>query len=335
MITDPLDEALDLLHKAERTASPELDAIRAKVLAAADSPVKPKLRPVLWLAAAAAVVLLTASQVVPHPGAPVAPKISLASASEFLNAAADRQHDDQGPYRLVETHSFDAVSQQLTATTGYSYLVEHREQLWIPADPQKQWVMRRAAGAAKWLGGSIPEAQTSPPAPDRTAQGEWRADCGAFFPSVNGKRPCEDPTDQDSQAFYRQLPRDPHQLLAFMAAQTKGHGSTPLAEFRYATSVLLDGMMPANLRADWYRAMALIPNVRITADQATVDGHDGVAIGLADDEEHDDVIIDRGTGELIGQRVLVGEHSQDYPWLKPGTLLESSAVAITTVDHIG
>ncbi|GAA3437110.1 CU044_5270 family protein [Kutzneria kofuensis] len=334
MTADRLDEALDRLHQAQRTEEPDLGAIRARVLAAADRPPR-RTRPVLWLAAAAALALLAASQVVPRPVARE-PKISLASASAFLDAAADRQADEPikpGQYRYVVTHSFDSVSQQLSATTGYSYLVEHRQQLWIPADPQQQWVMRREVPETTpmWLGGSIPQAQTSPPEPDRTAKGEWRADCGAFFPSANGKRPCEDPTDSESQAFYRNLPRDPQQLLAFLAT----HGSTPLARFRYATRVLVDGLMPADLRAAWYRAMAMIPGVRITADQATVDGRVGVAIGLADSEEHDDVIIDGSSGRFIGLRQLVGEHSQDFPWLAPGTLLESSAVTTTTVNGIG
>lgn len=371
MTGDRLDQALDRLHQAERTAEPDLAAIRAKVLAAAAKRPSRQMtaaavrrrrwlagaagrqRPVLWLAGAAALVLLIGSQVV-SPSAPPAtrsstvtpspvPRISLASATEFLNGAADLQIHaaDQplkpGQYRYVATHSYDSVSQQLDPSGGYSYLVERRQEVWIPADPAQQWVMRRSTPptSPKWLGGSIPESQASPPTPTKTDSGEWRADCGAFFPSLDGKRPCEDPTDSSSAAFYQQVPRDPAQLVEFMAAQTRGHGSTPLAEFRYATNVLLDGVMPAELRAAWYRAMAMIPGVAITADQATVDGRVGVAIGLSDAEEHDDVIIDGGSGEFLGLRQLVGEHSQDFPWLRPGTLVESSSVSTKIVNGVG
>jgi hypothetical protein len=344
---NPLDDALDRLHRAERTAEPDLDAIRARVLAAAEPrPARFRRQHALWLAGAAAAVLLTASQVV-QPSAPPAthpssPRISLASASEFLNAAADLQTVDQpvrpGQYRLVVTHAYDLVSQQLTPPTeGYSYLVEREQQLWIPADPTGQWVLRRQTPPKppQWQGGSIPESQAMPPIPTSTDNGEWRADCGAFFGDVDGKRPCEDPNDSESQAFNDRLPRDPARLLAFMASRTTAHGSTPLAEFRYATTVLVDAMMPADLRAAWYRAMAMIPGVAITANQTTVDGRRGVAVGLADAEEHDDVIIDGGTGQFIGLRQFVGDHSRDYPWLKPGTLLESTAVTTTVVNGIG
>ncbi|MEU7478164.1 CU044_5270 family protein [Lentzea sp. NPDC042327] len=362
-----LDEALDLLHRADRTSTRPLDAVRARVVeAAATGTVVPlrrrKLLPVT--VAAAAVALVAAGVVVVHdtdapsqapPAAappvsaspsPTEQQVALLSAAELLDDAAGKitpvdQPVGPGQYRLITEHGTYARGMMFGSSVdnpqpmrGATYAVELTYQTWIPADVTQEWVNRRTQnGEAKWLGGNVPQSE-APYTNQDTDTGERRGKCGDFFPKSQPRKVCGDPTDWDSPAFYAALPRDPAALYEWLRSTTSQRGSTPAAMFAKATEILRAGLMPADLRAGWYRAIAKIDGVTVSPQKVTMDGRTGVGITLTDRHERVELVISPETGDFIGDRRLTGPGSE-YTWLPEGTVLTSTAITTKVVDSVG
>ncbi len=356
-----LDEALDLLHRADRTSTRPLDAVRARVLEAASTNVVPmRRRRLVPVTVAAAAVALVAAGVVavratdaPSQAPPVAapPTVSqqqvvLLSAAELLDDAANNiKTADQpvapGRYRLITEHGTYSRTTSIGSSVddpqplkGATYAVEIKYETWIPADVTQEWLNRRTQiGDAKWLGGNVPQSEV-PYRPMPTDTGDRRGRCGDFFPNSQPRRVCGDPSDWDSPAFYAALPRDPAALYEWLRARTSQRGSTPKAMFAMATEILRAGLMPADVRAGWYRAIAKIDGVTVSPQKVTMDGRTGVGITLADTHERTELVISPDTGEFIGNRSLTGPQS-DYPWLPEGTVVTSTAITTKVVDSIG
>ena len=68
--------------------------------------------------------------------------------------------------------------------------------------------------------------------------------------------------------------------------------------FDHVATLLESGTAPADLRAALYRALALVPDVTITNQQAALDGRRGTAFGLPRDgvKNQQELIIDAVTG---------------------------------------
>ncbi|MBE1494418.1 hypothetical protein H4696_001518 [Amycolatopsis lexingtonensis] len=351
-----LDETLELLHRDARTAPADLTAARAKVMAELDSSVIPLRRKRLRRFAvpvAAAVAALTAVVVVrpsepappaagpaPVPAAPV-PDVKLMSAVQVLNRAADLsvgavdQPVGPGQFRLVAEHTWVGRGVQTADGAGYTYLWEQEVDRWIPAAERDVWQeTRKILSTGKFLGGSVPQAQAPEPEITNTDQGQWRGACGDFFPKAKPAKKCGDPADWDSPAFYAALPHDPAALYAKLRDLTKGRGSTPTVMFHFGIEILRAGLMPAELRAQWYRALAKIPGITVLAASANLDGRSGVALGLDDRHEIRQLIIDPVTGGFIGERTIAGAEPTD-PWIKPGTELGASAITTSVVGALG
>ncbi|WP_328615894.1 CU044_5270 family protein [Amycolatopsis sp. NBC_00355] len=366
-----LDETLERLHHDARTAPADLTAARAKLMAELDAgatvlPLRPRRVPrfaVPVAAAVAGVVAVTAVVVVqtgsseppvagPAPSGPApesssgsapvsSPDIRLMSAVEVLTRAADisvgavDQPLAPEQFRYVVEHTWVGRGVQTGNATGYSYLWEQQIQRWIPADEHDVWQEdRKILGTGKFLGGSVPQAQAPEPEITDTDQGQWQGRCGDFFPKSKPAKKCDDPTDWDSPAFYATLPHDPAQLYTKLQDLTKGRGSTPTAMFHFGTEILRSGMMPAPLRAEWYRALARIPGMKVLAAEANLDGRTGVALGLDDRHELRQLIIDPATGQFIGERTIAGTQPDD-PWIKPGTETGASAITTAVADRLG
>ncbi|ANZ43126.1 hypothetical protein BBK82_29605 [Lentzea guizhouensis] len=273
-------------------------------------------------------------------------EVQLLSAAELLdNAANNIKTIDQplapGQYRLITEHGtysrgmmFGSSVDDPQPLKGATYAVELKYQTWIPADVTQEWLNRRTQiGDAKWLGGNVPQSQAPYQNAD-TDTGERRGRCGDFFPKSQPRKVCGSATDWDSPEFYATLPRDPAALYEWLKRATAGRGSTPKAMFAHATEILRAGLMPADLRDDWYRAIAKIEGVEVSARQVTMDGRTGVGFSLADDLERTELVISPDTGDFIGDRRLTGPKSE-YTWLKEGTVLTSTTITTTVVDSIG
>ncbi|MFT7836320.1 hypothetical protein Q5530_09220 [Saccharothrix sp. BKS2] len=98
--------------------------------------------------------------------------------------------------------------------------------------------------------------------------------------------------------------------------------------------ILRTGLVPADLRAQWYRAPALLDGVTAFEQGVTLDGRTGVAIGVESPLERRELIIDPATGDFIGERTTAGPESYD-PWIAPGTVTGFSSITTTVVDGIG
>jgi hypothetical protein len=365
-----LDETLELLHRDARTAPADLSAARAKLMAELDAgaavvPLRPKRTRRFALPVAAAVAGVVAVTVVvvqtgssgptavttagpaASPSAPSAnptanwPDIKLMSAVQVLNRAADLsvgavdQPVGAGQFRYVGEHTWVGRGVQTGDATGYSYLWEQQVDRWIPADTHDVWQEnRKILNTGKFLGGSQPQSQSPEPEITDTDQGRWQGRCGDFFPNAKPAKKCGDPTDWDSPAFYATLPHDAAGLYAKLQSLTKGRGSTPSVMFHFGTEILRAGVMPAELRAQWYRALAKIPGMTVLAAQTNLDGRTGVALGLDDRHEIRQLIIDPVTGQFIGERSIAGAEP-DEAWIKPGTEIGASAITTAVASRLG
>ena len=92
------------------------------------------------------------------------------------------------------------------------------------------------------------------------------------------------------------------------------------------------GVAPADVRAALYEAAAGIPGVEITEQVANLEGSTGISIGRVEsaDNSRQDLIIDRQTGALIGEREVA---LKDEGWGFPaGTTTSFTAVRTSVVD---
>jgi hypothetical protein len=352
-----LDESFELLHREARQAPAALTGARNKLMAAldeegaahADQAPAPRRR--RWLvipvaAAAAAAMIAVGFQVTrsPVPEGPAlgtsTPDVTLLSATEVLTRAADltigAAEQPLGPnqYRYIYEHVWTTRGVRSGENSGYTFLWEQQVERWIPADPHGVWrETRKMLDTSKLLGAS-PDAKVVSPTVMDTDQGEWQAPCGRFFPKAKPVTVCGSPDDWNSTEFYAKLPRDPDRLYATLVALNRMRGSTPQGMFHYGIQLLGTGLMPADLRAAWYRAMARIPGIKVIDNQANLDGRTGIALGLGDEHEQRQLIIDPATGAFIGERTVAGQQP-NQPWIKPGTEIGASAIRTEVVDQLG
>ncbi|HEX6347494.1 CU044_5270 family protein [Umezawaea sp.] len=368
-----LDEALASLHLEARVSDRSLDDARAKLMAEASSASAPASFPskspfrrrglVVGVAAAAAALVGGAVAFGGSGGAPerqpaaqsaqpttsqqpTKRDVSLLSASQVLNDTADKitATDPElrpGQYRYIEVRGsylrgFQVGTSQevVSAPTGYTYLADVTYQTWIPGDVTREWLERRVAGDAKLIGSSTPASEVPAYQPVDTDTGERRGACGDFFPKAQPKKVCGDKTDMAQPAFYEDLPRDPDQLLAWLRDYTSQRGSAPTTMFHFGIQFLTSGIMPADLRGPFLRAMAKIDGVKVVEEASTPDGRTGIALGLDSDSERRDLIVDPEKGEVIGEQTVAKEQA-DYPWIKPGTVTGSVSVTTKVADAIG
>lgn len=217
---------------------------------------------------------------------------------------------------------------KITTTAVYSasgdygtYLESENGQMYIPADHDDDWVWVRDPSTVVQTFGPGSEKQAASDHTTSVPTELVRAPKGAFY---NGR-----PMDFGLDA----LPRDPQQLLNYIYRTTAGAGVSPDGEaLVFIADTLRTGVVPADLRAALYRALAGIPGVEITDNQATLDGRTGVAFGR--DESNgirQEIIIDPTTGEVIGERYVVLKDGV-YPGVPAGSVGGSTSVSTSVVD---
>jgi hypothetical protein len=151
-----------------------------------------------------------------------------------------------------------------------------------------------------------------------------------------GDEPWSAPTEQQLAEW----PRDPQKLYDLMAADPSVTAK-PLfgGVLAIAAELLKTGTVPADLKEAIYRAVALVPDLKVTEQVANLDGRTGVALGREPDGTfRTEIIVDPATGEFIGQRVTQLEPDKTDKMradIKPGTVTYSSSVQTTIVDQQG
>ncbi|MCT2585579.1 CU044_5270 family protein [Actinophytocola gossypii] len=337
---DELDRALDGLYSEIKPRRPELVGMREKLMADMNGEARPRLTAVeagknvrrrqpvrRWLAAAAAVVLLVTgvltAQTVWFSNATAAAQEALTSAADVAARAEDPVLAD-GQYRYVATHAW-WVRTTGTEDQSFSYLNENLMEVWIPADPDGEWLLRRReTGDREWIVGTEAEARAAGVQIEETPWPDQRAMGGDFVENAPEHGNWQFPEPE----FLAGLPTDPEQLYDRLRADSGG-GMQALV---YAADALRTGMMPAAIRANLLRALTYLPGLDVTEDVADLDGRKGVALGISEDGERQEIILDPDTGEVIGERKVSDSMFAGIP---KGTVTSYSSVTTAIVDRIG
>lgn len=323
-MTDELDGALNDLYPVPTGGSDALRRARVRVLAGAqDRPVARRRRwPHLSLAAAAAVLAVAVITVVVRGNTS---RVAMVEVAQTLDTAADAQIralDEPVPagwYRYISTHSINTGY-----SSGVAVLFGTRDERWVPADPTGEWfLLRTDTGERTRLLGT--EEQVKEAGLDIRANPERLSGrCGAFYPGSGDLCTAAGNWQGPTATFIADLPRDPRRLYDRLRADTKGHGQGPDQEVLvYVADALRSGLLPADLRAALYRALAYLPTLEITERTTTLDGYTGTALGITAAGEQREIVIDPATGTFIGERQRLAEDRDGIP---AGTVIGSSTV---------
>lgn len=263
---------------------------------------------------------------------------------------ADCVHDEPmgtDQYRHVESRawSMHGVSAHLRR---WEVLQEAVREEWVPADPASEWLLKgRYTGRRKWLRGSYRSAVAHGYGDAFADEPAWerRAPYGDYWAADAGRQPgrrrgwWQLPTPE----LFATLPRDPHLLLQRLRADSPGH-RTPrrrrvlrfpryVGPWTYALDALSSGLVPADLRAGVYRALQLLPQVRMAEDAATLDGAAAVALILDLSPVRHEVFVDPVDGQYVGKRETVTAWNP-VSQVRPGTIVADEVVRASIVDGI-
>jgi hypothetical protein len=288
-----------------------------------------------WVAAAGTVAAVAAGvvvvQTVPFGDQPPA----ASAAAEVLTTAADRIGAadpvvQPGEYLYIEEHRWDMVSTQ-DGDKELTYLQENVIQTWVPYDRSQEWLQRsHNTDQRKWIEGS----EADLPAPENPAVEELRAKCGYFHPE-GGMKPCEfkGNWENPTPAFVAALPTDPQNLYDKLRSAMAEEGPSPDAAIvDFVQDSISRGLLPAGLRASLYRALALLPSLKISDRHANLDGRTGIALEIETHDRTQELIIDPTTGQYIGERETT---TRDFGAVKAGTVTSYTALSTAVASEIG
>jgi hypothetical protein len=229
-----------------------------------------------------------------------------------------------GQYRYVATQAMNVGYGKNAAVRFGS-----RDETWVPADPTGEWFMLRTdTGERVRLLGTAEQVKAAH-LDVRSAPERLSGRCGVFYPGADNLCTAAGNWQGPTAAFVAGLPRDPRRLYDRLRADTTGHGQDPDQEVLvYAADALRSGLLPADVRAALYRALAYLPTLRITERAATLDGRAGTALGVTAAGQRQEIVIDPGTGAFIGERSRLTE---DQDGLPAGTMLGWSTVRYAIV----
>lgn len=129
------------------------------------------------------------------------------------------------------------------------------------------------------------------------------------------------------------LPRGGQELLTYFDSQyVGGSASRDEDNFVRIVDLLRSGLVPADLRAGLYEALALIPGVNTTDSVENLDGKVGVAIGRTEwlrGGSRQEIIIDPATGLVIGERQIFSVAAFGFG---VNNVTQLTAVETTVVD---
>lgn len=242
-------------------------------------------------AAAIAVALLGANL--------FSPNVAPATAAEVLRSAAAATIITADPvvgpgqYLMIQR-----TEGALSRGNDFGYIYNSRSAMYIPYDRSDTWVEE-----LQWL-------------PDGAIFGdaaEAQAEIDDFWstPGHGDVKFYEGPAgifagSDRSHPEMSSMPTDPTELLDFVYNNLTGQNPRDEQAFLDICDFLTTGVVPAELRAAMYEALARIPGVYVAEGEATLDGRTGVAIGRKtnSDSVSQQLIIDPDTGLLIGSRTV-------------------------------
>jgi hypothetical protein len=244
-------------------------------------------------------------------------------------------------YRYVETHAW-----WLGTFGPHQHLTEHRLRQWVPAQPDREWVLERElTGAQTWLTGSAEEAREDGfDLRDIAPVGRFRARYGEFDGDPEGDlgveldtavfcprphRPRRGSWQSPTPEFLQRLPRDPAALLERLREDNPGSWFGPFAA---AVTALRTVLVPADLRSAFYRALPALPGVSFTAAAENLDGHACLALVHDAGRTRTELFIDPVDGQFAGERDTLRIDSRCG--LPAGTVISTTAVWSDVVDSV-
>ncbi|WP_394620481.1 CU044_5270 family protein [Lentzea sp. JNUCC 0626] len=290
---------------------------------------------VRWLAAAAAVTVLTGTGLAASTVDLTGTGGNSATAAEELIKAADlasRVVDRPlapGQFRYVRTR-YEGIT---SAEGAKAWSTDMTNEEWIPANRNDEWLLRATVQPSKWVAGH--EGTGEPESGSAFKNGEeFRGACGKYSYMAEGQpdRCTAGDFHNPTPEFIASLPKDPKALLERLNA---GGGPEGRA-LQQAREALQSGQFPAEVRANIFRALALLPGLVVTEQRANLDGKQGVALGVQIVSEFTEIIIDPENGDYIGGRETIAEDlPDDQGGLDKGTVRQSSSVTTRIVDSQG
>lgn len=253
-----------------------------------------------------------------------------AEAAEVLTRAANATEDTAAPLRpgqfryVRETYAgMTMVSTDPAAPTVY---METLEETWIPADFDDEWLWLRhqSVKADPNHPGTAPEG----PVTERLrARRGWFYERSSFWPQGIWSEPTPN--------FLAGLPRDPKALRDRLLRDQVQEKEVADGALTLVGDLLRSGLVPPDLTAALFRALALIPGIEVVND--TVDFFGRSAVGVAaihQDIISDQMLFDRRTSRYLGSRTVLLKADPLAPGLPVGNI-GSSAVETFAVDRIG
>ena len=223
-----------------------------------------------------------------------------------------------------------------TSTGLLLHLTEQWIRQWVPARPERDWLLdREVTGRVRWLTGSAEEADDEGFDPaSGVPTGRFRAAHGDFYAELDDL-PARRRTGSwhaPTTAFLARLPREPRALLARLQADGP-EGRTASQPFARAVGTLRSGLVPADLRAALYAALVALPAVVIDANATDCEGNPRLALVHDDGPTRTELIIDPRDGAFAGERDTLRAPSR--LGLAAGTVVLCTSVSNCVVDTLG
>ncbi|WP_109506517.1 CU044_5270 family protein [Nocardioides speluncae] len=327
-----MDELTLVREIGADTPEPETLALRRarkQLLTASEREQRPRVRrPLIRVAAAAAAVALVAGGVVVgetfwRDGSHRV--VASADAVDVLDRAAKAELAQNDPVVGPDKYLKVAFKEQYLGEgegadgNRAAWLEEGRQTLYVPGDPDRDWVLELTARR-------IVDVYIGDPVPSTGSGETLRARDGAFY------HPLGEDWGSPSPDFLDSLPRDRDELRDRLYDDSAGGGQSVDGEaLVYIADLLRSGRVPADLRVALFEVAKTIPGVTVTDDAVVLDGRRGVAIGRTEGENgvRTELVFDRQSGLLIGER---GVTTTDR-FLPVGTVTTSTAVSASVVDE--
>ncbi|WP_329101207.1 CU044_5270 family protein [Micromonospora sp. NBC_01699] len=272
--------------------------------------------------------------------------LRLAAANARLGPALEVR-PEQFIYRVVEEGYLQVIGDVEGDGPVARIWEGRRHEMWYTVDGLRSARLRITHGtsrtpqtpadaeAARELGYDLtapPKVEEYGPAPDYQPP----ADC-ANCPAVRDPGELYRPTP----AYLASLPTDPARLLDTLR-QAVGDQNKHSADQEVFTAVLsllreADPIVPPEVRAALYQAVALIPGVERVAGRVDLGGRQGIAIGrdgepTGDETQREELVFDTAGRELLGFRTVQIRTARGIP---AGTVASAAVLTFMTVDRVG
>ncbi|TDD27022.1 hypothetical protein E1287_35475 [Actinomadura sp. KC06] len=133
-------------------------------------------------------------------------------------------------------------------------------------------------------------------------------------------------------AYRATLPTDPGHMREYLYRNSHGNNPPDVQAFITVGDLLRTSMLPSKARAAMFKAATRIPGIAFVPHARDAAGRPGVAAALTHDGIRNELIFDPRTFAFLGERqVLVAPNDKTSLGLKPGTVLESTAVLRTAI----